>query len=427
MSSQDTKKSKKRKSMAAEGNVGEVAIEIADALGAGPAFVNFPAIKPNKKVPFTIYSRDSAPTTSDITKQRSLIAGETEDVEFFSTNRDRQVSGEGSDCQYLAAVYDPATNKLHVTNTPLYLLAHRVKRLRDLGPSGTASLDTQWKAKRNDLGEVFGTRKAKTQIKAEARNKVDVNAMSGVRADLISSIAAKEAADETPAPPEVIPVPNLTTSVVADVYPRQAIVPDGEWSALNVTEIVKAKDDKERVACLPYRRSRWIENKLRVAIEGPPSVRKQNLRYVFYLSCLMSFFNFAHSLHRTSNADLPSKLQGIPPQVLQGLLTRFSEPDGKKYKVTERSRQKLLMWICVCYLAADGWTVDVGRVAKDLNMPAIKIGEFYKSLGCTVELPSPAEREKMGITLNQAQERRRATLKAPVKYPKTKRRGPAKH
>ncbi|KLT40443.1 RNA polymerase I associated factor, A49-like protein [Cutaneotrichosporon oleaginosum] len=413
--------------MATEGSAGEVRIEIAESLGAGPAFVNFPAVKPNRKVPFTIYSRDPAPTSSDIMKQRTLIAGETEDVEFFSTNRDRAVSGEGSDCQYLAAVYNPETNKLHVTSTPLYLLAHRVKRLRDLGPSGTAALDAQWKAQRNDLGEVFGTRKAKSQIKAEERNKVDVNAMSSVRADLVSSIAAKAAADESPAPPEVIPVPNLTTTKVSEVYPRESIVPDNEWSALNVAEILKAKDDKERVACLPFRHSRWIENKLRVVVEGPPTVRKQNLRYLFYLSCLLSFYNYAHSLQRTSNADLPSKYQGIPPQVLQGLLTRFAEPDGKKYKVTERSRQKLLMWICVCYLAADGWTVDVGRVAKDLKMPPTKVGEFYKSLGCSVELPSPAEREKLGLSLSQAQERRRAALKAPVKYPKTKRRGPAKH
>lgn len=141
----------------------------------------------------------------------------------------------------------------------------------------------------------------------------------------------------------------------------------------------------------------------------------------------MSFYNFAHSLHRTSNADLPSKLQGIPSQVLQGLLTRFAEPDGKRYKVTERSRQKLLMWICVCYLAADGWTVDVGKVAKDLGLPATKVGDYYKSLGCSVDLPTPAEREKMGISLSKAQENRRANLKAPVKFPKTKRRGPAKH
>lgn len=187
------------------------------------------------------------------------------------------MSGEGSDCQYLAALYDPETNKLHVTSTPLYLLAHRVKRLRELGPSAAPEATTQWKAKRNDLGEVFGTRKAKTQIKAEERNKVDVNAMSGVRADLISSISAKEAASDTVAPPEVIPVPNLTTSNVAEVYPCEAIVPDHEWSALNVADIVRAKDDKERSACLPYRRSRWIESKLRVAVEGPTSARKTSL------------------------------------------------------------------------------------------------------------------------------------------------------
>lgn len=108
-------------------------------------------------------------------------------------------------------------------------------------------------------------------------------------------------------------------------------------------------------------------------------------------------------------------------------MTRFAEPDGKKFKVTERCRQKLLMWICVCYLAADGWTVDVGKVAKDLGLPSTKVGDFYKSLGCSVDLPTPAEREKMGISLSKAQESRRANLKAPVKFPKTKRRGPAKH
>lgn len=41
MSSQDAKKSKKRKSMAAEGSAGDVGIEIAESLGAGPAFGEF--------------------------------------------------------------------------------------------------------------------------------------------------------------------------------------------------------------------------------------------------------------------------------------------------------------------------------------------------------------------------------------------------
>ena len=66
--------------------------------------VNFPSIRPSKSVPFTLYSRDVA-STSDLTKQQTLIAGETEDVEFFSTNRDRQTGAEGGDCQYVPLTF----------------------------------------------------------------------------------------------------------------------------------------------------------------------------------------------------------------------------------------------------------------------------------------------------------------------------------
>lgn len=93
---------------------------------------------------------------------------------------------------------------------------------------------------------------------------------------------------------------------------------------------------------------------------------------LFYLSCLMAWYNFANQVSKTSVTDLPLKLQGIPPQVLDGLLKRFAEPSGKRYQVTDKAKTKLLIWICVCYLASDGWTVDVGRVASDLSMTTQK-------------------------------------------------------
>lgn len=58
-------------------------------------------MRPSKNTPFDIYSREDDPSSSAITKQHTLIAGETEDVEYFSTNRDRYQAGEGHDCQYV--------------------------------------------------------------------------------------------------------------------------------------------------------------------------------------------------------------------------------------------------------------------------------------------------------------------------------------
>lgn len=188
----------------------------------------------------------------------------------------------------MAAVYDPETNSVHVAPAPLYLLAHRVKRMR-VAPTPAVPANALWKAKRNDLGETFGTRKAKSQIRAEERNKVDISAMASVRGTLIDSIGGMETSDgelfpgsttdnAAPAgPSEFIPTPNMETKVVSEVYPRSAIIPDSEWSAIDVRQIAAASDDRERSGLLPFTRCRWIENKMRVTMDGPKQKRKDSL------------------------------------------------------------------------------------------------------------------------------------------------------
>ena len=53
-----------------------------------------------------------------------------------------------------------------------------------------------YRARRNNLGEVFGTRKAKSQIRAEERNKLNAEAMEGVRGHLMETIGAKQEESE---------------------------------------------------------------------------------------------------------------------------------------------------------------------------------------------------------------------------------------
>lgn len=93
---------------------------------------------------------------------------------------------------------------------------------------------------------------------------------------------------------------------------------------------------------------------------------------VYYLACLMALNNTAGQLSKTSVKDLPAKFVGVPQVVLNGLMQRFAEPSGKRYTITEKTRTKLMAWICVCYLAIDNWTVDVGTVAKDLQLQPTK-------------------------------------------------------
>jgi DNA-directed RNA polymerase I subunit RPA49 len=67
--------------------------------------------------------------------------------------------------RYLPGLYDPETNTLTLTPAPLYLMSHR---------------------------EAFGTRKAKSQIKAQERGKVNAAAMESVKDHLMDSIVVNE-------------------------------------------------------------------------------------------------------------------------------------------------------------------------------------------------------------------------------------------
>lgn len=102
--------------------------------------------------------------------------------------------------RYLPGIYDPDTNTLTLTLAPLYLMSHRAKRLKTIPlPSQAAATDAaQYRAKRNDLGEAFGTRKAKSQIRAAERGKVNAAAMEGVRDHLMESIPVTEALEGEP-------------------------------------------------------------------------------------------------------------------------------------------------------------------------------------------------------------------------------------
>lgn len=62
----------------------------------------------------------------------------------------------------------------------------------------------------------------------------------------------------------------------------------------------------------------------------------------------------------------------MPVQVLSGLLSRFAEPNGKHYIISDKSRAKILAWICCICLVLDGCTVECGKIAKDLSMPENK-------------------------------------------------------
>lgn len=95
-------------------------------------------------------------------------------------------------------------------------------------------------------------------------------------------------------------------------------------------------------------------------------------KYLYYLSSLHAFLGISKILPKLNSSETQKKLAGVPVQIINGLLTRFTESSGKSHVVTDKMKAKALAWVCCLYLVVDGGSTEIGKVAKDLGMTDAK-------------------------------------------------------
>lgn len=115
--------------------------------------------------------------------KNATLVGETDTVEFVSSAESEQAA---AGCSYYVGIYNKKTKTTVLRPAPLHILARNVKALKNLKPM-EVSVDERMKL-RNNLGETFGTKKAKAAIRAHERNRVDIDAMRGVAGHLQEDI-----------------------------------------------------------------------------------------------------------------------------------------------------------------------------------------------------------------------------------------------
>ncbi|KAF9228125.1 RNA polymerase I associated factor, A49-like protein [Gyrodon lividus] len=417
--------SKKRRR--ANGDDAKVSFVLSDQpkSGLGPVLANFPAIKPSKSTTFKCYqtskkARASANSDGDLdfAELPTLIAGETDTVNFFSSEETQRAS-VGS--RYFAAVHNKRTGVTTIRQAPLHILTHQVKSLKSLKPSEVSVL--QRLEARAALGESFGTKKAKQAIKAQARNKVDVSAMETVADHLQESIErntqalpSKEEAQATADSTRLVPAYNADAETPSEIYPLHNIIPDAEWNALSPTAMLAASTSRERTALLPYQRSSWVNRHLDLVC-APPSPSKAHIKTLMYISTMMSFRNL--TLRTFDKATIHEKLAVVPSIVIDGLLARFTETarGSTQPQLTSQTETMLLTYMFALCLRIDDYATDTTLIASDLSQKPSTVNTLFKSLGCKISKLSVIELKQLGLP-DSAGETKRAVLRAPLEFPK---------
>ncbi|KAG2143922.1 Rpa49 subunit specific to nuclear RNA polymerase I [Suillus cothurnatus] len=379
----------------------------------GPVLANFPSVKPTKSTSFKCYkTQTQKPTTDDEEKPfveiPMLIAGETEAVDFYSSDETRRGS-LGS--RYLVGVHNKRTGITTIRAAPLHILTHEVKALKGLQPAAVSTL--QRLEARAALGETFGTKKAKLAIRAQERNKVDVSAMEGVADHLQESILKN-----TSTLPSKVHVWFQSTTVDAlnpsDIYPLHNMIPKPEWKALSISNYMSAGGDTERVALLPFKRSHWINDHLALAFASS-SPNKTTIKMLIYISTMIAFHKA--TFKNISKDVIQQKLSMVPSIVIDGLLSRFTETargSTEARKTSEKATMLLTHMFALC-LHVDEFATDTSVLAADLSM------ESTKSLGCKINKLTQSDLKRLGLP-DSAGEIKRAILKTPLEFPKPRMR-----
>jgi DNA-directed RNA polymerase I subunit RPA49 len=83
----------------------------------------------------------------------------------------------------------------------------------------------------------------------------------------------------------------MNTINPSEVYPISTLIPAEEAAAIDWKKLSNTKlDEKERIALLPFRGSRWLEQRLRLISELPASSKEHQL-YVSVIAFDIPIYN----------------------------------------------------------------------------------------------------------------------------------------
>ncbi|KAJ1949826.1 DNA-directed RNA polymerase I subunit rpa49, partial [Linderina pennispora] len=324
----------------------------------------------------------------------------------------------------MVGVYDKATNTVTFRRAPLVRINTVVKSLKSSRGVKEHDISNRILEARNELGEKFGNKKRKAQIRAEERNRINMDQIQGSAGIISTSIEArttsmptsKDLADEAD---QNRPLPNYdsTTTVPADVYDMEDVLSKAEALHINVSSFVKAKSPDDYKRFIPVQ-STFVSAKVdKILDSGKPNLAL--LRRALFLAYLMKFATMRGKA--TQSRDAAAKQMRCAPEIADVIFEKFAEcvagalnPDGSPvYKKTPGMDNKLICYIAILMLSLNEWIMYPSAMAADLGMPTKKAEKYLESVGCKLEAASKEEIARFSSGKRATGAPKKAVLKAP--------------
>lgn len=272
---------------------------------------------------------------------------------------------------------------------------------------------------RTELGQAFGTKKAKKALEAVTLNAIAPRKAPGdATADLNTSEMAlmaslKNVATSVPTQQDLqaavdankpVPKGNYDADEIQDVYKPEELIGRDILELIQVSDWAQAVEKNEDVKL----KSRFVASRLLRIGSGENSVaRLRLLRYAYFLQL---FYLTARKGKDKGTREIQKKdklaeeLAPAPPPVIESIRRRFSD----KGIIRKQHVDLLITHLCAFASILDNFETNMWDLKEDLKLEQKEMSQYFMEIGARI-----AKRKGEEGTTNHL-----AVLKLPLVFPK---------
>ena len=259
---------------------------------------------------------------------------------------------------------------------------------------------------RNELGQAFGTKKAKKAIAAITENAIaprrnadgnepppqklgaaDIALMETIK-ESTTSVPTREALQAVVDAAKPIPKGNFDADEIQDVYVPEEIIGEEVLKAIPVRDWQESIKNAEAVQL----RSRFVAH--RINRVGTDENAVQRLRVLRYLLFLMIFWMTTKPGRERGTREilkrdkLRQELSPAPEVVIENIRRKFSESG-----VMRKFHIDLLMTHCCAFaLILDSFDLNTWDLKEDLKLEQKQLNQYFSEIGARTRIAKSAER-----------------------------------
>ncbi|KAG6011850.1 hypothetical protein E4U54_007872 [Claviceps lovelessii] len=357
-----------------------------------PVVATTPGIEIPQQLAFQSYqARDSTKTKSKYGRTKELLLHSTSHQSLDYTAREEGSRQSAPLLNHFVGVYDPKTGKLEVIEAKR-MVVRGVVRAKQVAETSTGDESKTMLDRRVDLGQTFGTKKAKKAIRDKALNAIAPQRKAGEApaeinlagkavlqsvGNITTQMSTKEELQSVVDEAKPVPKANLEAQDIQDVYDPNSVI------GADILNLVPIREWQERA-----RHSEGIQTTSRFVAARVNAIATNNdavtrLRVLRYFNFVLTFYLNTKPGKQRGTRQVPprDKLRELmapaPEAVVENIRRKFSDAG-----VLRKFHIDLLMAHCCVYACiVDNFEVDTQNLRDDLRLDQKSINSYFREIG----------------------------------------------